>query len=178
LTGSLVLGEPMLVGAVIGLAIGFGAQMALKDVLNLAMNLGASMILMPRMISLLMEGLVPIFQAAREWILQRFPGYDFRVGLDAAVLVGKTEVLVNGMIMVPVMIGLMFILPGNKVLPFADLSVLAFFTMWGVGVNKGISSAASSSVSSSALPFCMGLDLSHRTSPRWVRQQASRCQPI
>jgi PTS system galactitol-specific IIC component len=103
----------------------------------MAMNLGASMVLMPRMISLLMEGLVPVFQAARKWMLDHFPDHEFRVGLDAAVLVGKPEVLINGMLMVPVMVLLAILLPGNNVLPFADLSVLAFFTTWAVGVNRG-----------------------------------------
>ncbi len=132
-----VLGEPMLIGLIIGLAMGIAARMPIKDLLNMAMNLGAALVLMPRMISLLMEGLVPIFQAARDWIVARFPGYDFRVGLDAAVLVGKAEVLVNGMLMVPLMIALALILPGNRVLPFADLAVLSFFCTWAVGVNRG-----------------------------------------
>ncbi len=132
-----VIGEPMLLGVIIGLALGLGARLPFVDILNLALNLGASMVLMPRMISLLMEGLVPIFQYARQWMLDRFPGYDFRIGLDAAVLVGKSEVLLIGMLMVPIMIGLALVLPGNRVLPFADLAILAFFTTWTVGVNRG-----------------------------------------
>jgi PTS system galactitol-specific IIC component len=107
------------------------------DTLNMALNLGATMVLMPRMISLLMEGLVPVFQSARKWVLERFPDYDFRIGLDAAVLVGKPEVLINGMLMVPIMIALALLMPGNKVLPFADLAVLSFFTIWSVGVSRG-----------------------------------------
>jgi PTS system galactitol-specific IIC component len=132
-----VLGEPMLIGVVLGIALGIAARMSVGGMVTMAMNLGASMVLMPRMISLLMEGLVPVFQAARKWMLDRFPDYDFRIGLDAAVLVGKPEVLINGMIMVPVMVLLAILLPGNKVLPFADLAVLSFFTTWAVGVNRG-----------------------------------------
>jgi len=132
-----VLGEPIAIGVILGILFGIGARMSVTDTLNMSMNLGASMVLMPRMISLLMEGLVPVFTSARKWVLDRFPGYDFRVGLDAAVLVGKAEVLINGMVMVPIMVGLALILPGNRVLPFADLAVLSFFTMWAVGTNRG-----------------------------------------
>lgn len=103
----------------------------------MAIRLSAAMVLMPRMIALLMEGLVPIFQSARDWIMSRFPGYEFHVGLDAAVLVGKSEVLVTGMLMVPLTILLAVILPGNRVLPFADLALLPFFAIWTVGVNRG-----------------------------------------
>jgi len=126
-----------MIGFILGILLGLGSRMTLLETVTMSMNLGASMILMPRMISLLMEGLVPVFQAARKWTLDRFPDYDFRIGLDAAVLVGKAEVLINGMLMVPVMVLLAIILPGNKVLPFADLAVLSFFTTWAVGVNRG-----------------------------------------
>jgi PTS system galactitol-specific IIC component len=132
-----VLGEPMLIGLIIGLGMGLIARMPFKELLNMAIRLAAAMVLMPRMIALLMEGLVPIFQSARDWIMSRFPGYDFRVGLDAAVLVGKSEVLVTGMLMVPLTILLAVILPGNRVLPFADLALLPFFAIWTVGVNRG-----------------------------------------
>jgi galactitol PTS system EIIC component len=132
-----VFGEPMIIGGLIGIGLGIGAGMSTVDTINLMLNLGASMILMPRMISLLMEGLVPVFQSARKWVLNRFPNYDFRIGLDAAVLIGKPEVLVIGMLMTPVMILLAFIMPGNRVLPFADLSVLNFFCLTSVGVNRG-----------------------------------------
>jgi PTS system galactitol-specific IIC component len=99
-----VLGEPMLIGLIVGLAMGIAAGLPLADLLNVGMQLAGSLVLMPRMIGILMEGLVPIFQSARDWVVARFPGYDFRIGLDAAVQVGKAEVLVIGMLMVPVMI--------------------------------------------------------------------------
>jgi PTS system galactitol-specific IIC component len=132
-----VVGEPMLLGFIIGVAIGIAAGYNVGQIVLFAVNMGAAMILMPRMISLLMEGLVPIFQAGREWVVNRFPGYEFRLGMDAALLVGKSEVLVLGLLAVPIMVVLALILPGNRVLPFADLAILAFFTMWGVGVNRG-----------------------------------------
>lgn len=132
-----ILGEPMLIGLIIGLGMGLIARMDLQALLNMAIRLAAAMVLMPRMIALLMEGLVPIFQSARDWIMSRFPGYEFHIGLDAAVLVGKSEVLVTGMLMVPLTILLAVVLPGNRVLPFADLALLPFFAIWTVGVNRG-----------------------------------------
>ena len=116
-----VFGEPMIIGGLIGIGLGIGAGMSTVDTINLMLNLGASMILMPRMISLLMEGLVPVFQSARKWVLNRFPDYDFRIGLDAAVLIGKAEVLVIGMLMTPVMILLAFIMPGKPGSPVCRL---------------------------------------------------------
>lgn len=132
-----VLGEPMLVAFILGLLMSIVARLSFQDTLTTAMQLAAAMVLMPRMISILMEGLVPIFQSARDWVLARFPDYDFRIGLDAAVLVGKAEVLTIGILMTPVMVLLAIILPGNRVLPFADLAIMTFFMIWAVGVNRG-----------------------------------------
>jgi len=132
-----VLGEPMLVAFMLGLIMSIVARLPFADILTTAMQLAAALVLMPRMISILMEGLVPIFQSARDWVMARFPSYDFRIGLDAAVLVGKAEVLTIGILMTPIMVLLAIILPGNRVLPFADLAIMTFFMIWAVGVNRG-----------------------------------------
>ena len=66
-----VLGEPMLVAFILGLLMSIVARLSFQDTLTTAMQLAAAMVLMPRMISILMEGLVPIFQSARDWVLAR-----------------------------------------------------------------------------------------------------------
>ena len=55
------------------------------------------MVLMPRMVKLLMEGLIPISEGAREFLQKRF-GEDSEnakiyIGLDAAVTTGHPAVI-------------------------------------------------------------------------------------
>ena len=69
-------GDPMIMGLLIGLVLGLIAYFSefagafvptLGKVLLLAMQLAAVMVLLPRMVRILMEGLIPISEAARGW---------------------------------------------------------------------------------------------------------------
>lgn len=132
-----VLGEPMILGLIIALGIGLGAGYDLATLLDFAIKMAASLVLMPRMIGLLMEGLTPFAQEVRKWVQNKFPGREVLIGLDAAVLVGQPEVLVTALIGIPITILLALVLPGIRVLPFADLATIPFYATFAVGVNKG-----------------------------------------
>ena len=46
--------------------------------------------------------------------------------MDTALLIGDSSVLATGLLLIPITILLAFILPGNEMLPFADLASLVF----------------------------------------------------
>lgn len=50
--------------------------------------MAAVMVLMPRMVKILMEGLLPVSESAREWLNKRFGDREIYIGLDAAVALG------------------------------------------------------------------------------------------
>ena len=62
---------------------------------------------------------------------------SFLIGIDAAVVVGNAEVMTTGLILIPLTIGLAFILPGNHLLPFADLAVVPFRIALVVALTGG-----------------------------------------
>lgn len=120
-----IFGEPMIVGTVIGIVIGILAGYDVTGVLTLAVSLGAVLVLIPRMAALLMEGLLPVSDAASEFIEKRFSDRGkIYIGLDSAVGVGHPVTLTISFVLVPLCIFLAVILPGNTVLPFADLAVI------------------------------------------------------
>lgn len=120
-----VFGEPIIVGSVLGLAIGAIAGYDISKVLQLGITMGAVLVLIPRMASLLMEGLLPISDAASEFISKKFSNRGkMYIGLDSAVGVGHPLTLSVSLILVPLTVLMAVILPGNKVLPFADLAVI------------------------------------------------------
>jgi PTS system galactitol-specific IIC component len=121
-----VIGEPVTIGTVLGAAIGILARQPWGSVLNLAITLAAVMLIFPRMLKLLMEGLGPIAEHLREFMKRRF-NRDVYIGLDAAVLIGFPDVLAVGMLLIPIVMGLALILPGNRVLPLADLAIATPF---------------------------------------------------
>ena len=131
-----VFGEPLMVGTVIGLIIGCVAYFDPADVaasvttiLTLGVSLGAVLVLIPRMAALLMEGLLPISDAASAFMQKHFATRGkIYIGLDSAVGVGHPVTLSLALILIPVMLLLAVILQplGNQVIPFGDLSTATY----------------------------------------------------
>lgn len=112
-----VFGDPAIMGLILGAIIGALAGYGWKEILMLAMNLAAVMFLMPRMVKILMEGLVPIS--------------------DGAIAIGDPGIMSVGVIMVPISLLLAVILPGNTMLPFADLGIVPILLTWAIIPAKG-----------------------------------------
>ncbi len=132
-----IFGEPLIMGIVLGLLLGILGRFPLNEILTLGIQMGAVMILMPKMVALLMEGLTPISEGAKDFIAKKFPGKDVYIGLDAAVVIGNPANMTVALLMVPITILLAVILPYNRMLPFADLAVLPFTVIWAVAASKG-----------------------------------------
>ncbi|MDR1677264.1 MAG: PTS galactitol transporter subunit IIC, partial [Deltaproteobacteria bacterium] len=80
------LGEPMVLGGLLGCIIGFLAGYGLKDLLTLGVQMAAVMVLMPKVVKCIMEGLLPISEAAKKSLQKKFSGSNFYIGLDPAIL--------------------------------------------------------------------------------------------
>jgi len=119
-----LLGEPMVLGFIIGFLLGILGGQGLKDAILTAVNTAAVMLLIPRMVSILVEALTPVAEAASKYMTKRFKGREFYIGLDSAVLAGNSTVIAAGLLLVPLEILLALALSplGNRTLPFIDLA--------------------------------------------------------
>jgi PTS system galactitol-specific IIC component len=95
------------------------------------------MMLMPRMVALLMEGLTPISQAANAFVKKKFPDRELFIGMDAALSVGDPAVLSSSLLLVPTTIPLAVLLPFNNTLPFGDLATIPFVVCLMAAVFNG-----------------------------------------
>lgn len=132
-----IFGEPMMMGLILGCIIGLLAGYGPGDIFNTGISLGAVMLLLPRMVKILMEGLIPISESARSFLQKRYGDRDLYIGLDAALAVGHPAVLSTALILVPISLLLAVILPGNRVLPFGDLATIPFYVAFVVGFLRG-----------------------------------------
>lgn len=132
-----IFGDSAVMGFLIGIAIGILAGYDFGGVAMLGMNMGAVMMLLPRMVQLLMEGLIPLSEAANAFVKKRFPDRELFIGMDAALAVGHPGVLATALLMVPITILLAVVIPGNQVLPFGDLPTIPFIIALMVPVFGG-----------------------------------------
>lgn len=132
-----VIGDPLVQGLVLGLLLGLLAGYDAKGTLQLGVTMAGVMLLMPRMVRILMEGLMPVSEAARSFMQKRFAGRTVHIGLDSAIAVGHPAAIATSLILVPIAIGLAVILPGNHVLPFGDLATIPFMVAMVVPVVNG-----------------------------------------
>lgn len=132
-----VLAEPIVIGGILGAAVGFLAGYDVQNALPLGINMSAVMVLMPKIVKCIMEGLMPLSERAKQILSSKFGGSDFYIGLDPAILLGDSQVVTAGLIFIPLTILIAVIVPGNQVLPFGDLATIGFFIAIGVGIHKG-----------------------------------------
>lgn len=138
-----VLGESTVLGVVLGLIIGvlaYGFDDPRADsiaILTLAITLGAVMLLLPRMVAILMEALLPISEGAQKLVKERFPGREVHIGLDSAIAIGAPAVIATSLLLVPITLLLAVVLPGNRVLPLVDLATIPFIIAMMVPIFRG-----------------------------------------
>ncbi|MEA5050290.1 MAG: PTS transporter subunit IIC [Oscillospiraceae bacterium] len=136
--------EPIIIGFILGILLGFagadysaGAGAVIKTVLTLGVELGALMLLLPRMIKVIVEGLLPVSDAVRKYVTEKHAGREFYIGLDSAVLLGHPNTLIVSVLLIPIVIILSIIMPWNTTLPLADLAATAFFVSMATPIHRG-----------------------------------------
>lgn len=132
-----VLKNPLFLGFIIGAVLGIAVGYEVPAILALAMNTAALMFLLPRMVKVLMEGLVPISDQAKAYMSERFKGRQFFIGMDSAILLGHPTTVAVGLLLIPITLVLAMVLPWNTTLPLADLASTAYFVSMAAVLYNG-----------------------------------------
>lgn len=130
-----VIGEPAILGGIIGLLMGIGAGFFWVDIVMLMIALATSLVLIPMMSGIVMQALVPVSEAAATFMKKSAGGRQLFIGVDPAIAVGNTTVLATTVLMIPIMLVLAFIIPGVGMVPLADLPSLLFIWVFLVAPN-------------------------------------------
>lgn len=81
------------------------------------------MFILPRMVRILMEGLLPLSEAIKKYLNAKYPDRDdLYIGTDIAVAVGNPAIISTALLLTPISVFIAFVLPGNEVLPLGDLA--------------------------------------------------------
>ena len=132
-----VLGEPIVIGGILGAVVGFLAGYGPEEALPLGVKMSSVMVLMPKVVKCIMDGLLPMSEKAKEVLTKKFGSSEFYIGLDPEILLGDSQVVTAGLIFIPLTLLIAVLVPGNRVLPFGDLATIGFFIAIAVAVHKG-----------------------------------------
>lgn len=121
-----IFGETVFLGAVIGFVIAILSGTSVADALGVGITMAGVMFLLPRMVSVLVEGLTPLAESISAKLQKLMPGRNIHIGLDTAITIGNPSTLAAGVMLIPVSLVLAAILPWNSTIPFADLSSIPF----------------------------------------------------
>ncbi|GGE31545.1 putative permease IIC component [Pullulanibacillus camelliae] len=130
-------GDPVIIGVILGLILSLLAGTGFKQGANVVIVVAGIMILFPRVIRIIVEGLLPISDAAKKFFNKRFHGKELFIGLDSAVTLGHPTTITVGILIIPITLLLSALLPGNHVLPLADLAFAPFFICMATIMHKG-----------------------------------------
>ena len=140
-----VLGEPLLLGVLVGILIGclscrsWGAVVdRIPYILGLGIKMGAVMELIPRITSLFIEGLKPIAEATKDLVSRKFKNSaGINIGMSPALVIGHPTTLVVSLLLIPCTLLLSVVLPGNEFLPLASLAGMFYVFPAVLPVTKG-----------------------------------------
>lgn len=133
-----LLGEPIFLGVIVGCLLGALAQYEFAKVLQLGVVMGAVMELIPRITSLFIEGLVPISEATKALVQKKFKNSSgLYIGMTPALVIGHPVTLVATILLIPVLIFVSVVLPGNKFLPLTSLAGLLYIFPMILPYTKG-----------------------------------------
>ena len=121
-----VIKDPIYLGFILGTVIAFIGGQDAKTSFTTGMAMAALLYLTPRMVKILMEGLVQISQACSKIMAEKNKSGELYIGMDNAVGLGHTTVMLISVIAIPVCVALCAIVPGNRIIPIASLAACGY----------------------------------------------------
>lgn len=168
-----ILGEPMFIGLVVGALIGvignFNVLNTLKawgTISSAAVSTAAIMAVFPKVAGIFANAFTTLTDAYKSKATKSGEGREWYLSVNDACGYGEPNTLVTGIILIPIMLGLAFVLPGNTVLPMADLCALPYMVEVFVCVSNG---NVAKSVVSGAIWFSLGMIICSLLAPTFTQ---------
>lgn len=123
-------GQPMVIGALLGVFLGVLAGYEFRKTAELAIQIAAVLFIMPQCGALIGKSMNQVSEALRLRLAKRLKGRSVVIGLDTGFLMTNASVMTTGLILMPLSLGLAFLIPGNKMLPAGDLpNLISIFSL-------------------------------------------------
>jgi PTS system galactitol-specific IIC component len=142
------IGDPIILGVIIGALIGFlgnldklGTLEGWASILTIAVSLAAVMAIFPRIAAIFADAFTAPTEAFRKLATSKSKAVtryaDTYLGINDATGYGEPATIMTGTILIPIMILVAIILPGNRVLPLIDLIALPYMVEPIIAIMNG-----------------------------------------
>lgn len=133
-----VFGEPVIIGFIVGLILGLITKRPVTEIIPMAVGIAGVMVLMPAMVRVMMEGLSPIGQAARDFMVKRMKDNSkLNVGMDIALGLGDPATITTTVVSIPIVMLFALILPGVQFFPIGLLMSVTYISVMCTLASKG-----------------------------------------
>ncbi|MDV4149947.1 PTS transporter subunit IIC [Clostridium sp. AL.422] len=136
------IGEPMTLGLILGIVIGIagnitriGELKAWGEILSCGVATSAVMSVFPKISSIFSGAFTSITEASKKKT-KGFKG-EWYLAVNDATGYGETATLVSGLLTMPIILILAFVLPGNTTLPMVDLVAIPYCIQPIVAMSNG-----------------------------------------
>lgn len=139
-----IMGEPMFIGLVIGALIAIigyyntlGELATWGVITSSAISTAAVMAVFPKVAGIFASAFTTLTDAYKKKAAASGQGREWYLSVNDAVGYGEPNTLVTGILLIPIMLLIAFVLPGNKILPMLDLVALPYMVEVFVAVSHG-----------------------------------------
>ena len=133
-----IFGDPAIIGIVVGLFLSVLTKQDVSSLLTICMGIAAVMVLIPRMVGIMMEGLTQIGNAAKEYMKNKLgEDEDVYIGMDIALGLGDPACITCTAIMIPLTIAMAFVIPDMRFFPLGILAEVCYLAPMCVLTGKG-----------------------------------------
>lgn len=133
-----VFGDPAFIGLVVGIFLGVLTHQPVPSILTICMGIAAVMVLIPRMVGIMMEGLSPLGTAANAYMKSHIgEDSDLYIGMDIALGLGDPSCITCTAIMIPMTILLAFLVPDMRFFPLGILAEVCYLAPMCVMNSNG-----------------------------------------
>ena len=132
-----VLGEPVIIGTIVGVLLGLLTRQDITTIIPMGMGVAGVMVLMPRVVGVLMDGLSPIGKAAKDFMTKQMgEDADLNIGMDVALGLGDPTTTTTTVISIPLVMLCALALPGVKTFPIGILMSVIYMSDDGYGKQR------------------------------------------
>lgn len=133
-----VLGDPAVIGLFVGAFLSLLTKQSFGTLCTISMGVAAVMVLIPRMVSIMMEGLSPLGSKANEYMQSKLgDDAEIYIGMDIALGLGDPCCITCTAIMIPVTVLMAFIVPDMRFFPLGILAEVCYLAPMCVLTSKG-----------------------------------------